>query len=44
MKKLRILFVVFAMGVCSLAHSQETMKKSDKNWADLEKHLADIND
>jgi hypothetical protein len=44
MTKIRIQFVVFAMSFCCMAHSQEVMKKGDKNWTDLEKHLADIND
>jgi hypothetical protein len=44
MTKIRILFVVALMAVSSLASAQEAMKKGDKAWTDLEKHLADIND
>jgi hypothetical protein len=32
------------MAISSLACAQETMKKGDKSWTDLEKQLADIND
>jgi hypothetical protein len=44
MTKIRILLVIFAMSFCCMAHSQEPMKKGDKSWTDLERHLADIND
>ena len=44
MTKVRILFVVALLAVSSLASAQEAMKKGDKNWTDLEKQLADIND
>lgn len=44
MTKVRILFVAALMAVSSLAFAQEAMKKGDKNWNDLEKQLADIND
>jgi hypothetical protein len=44
MTKTRVLFVVALMAVSSLASAQEAMKKGDKNWTDLEKQLADIND
>jgi hypothetical protein len=42
--KVRILFAVALLAVSSLASAQEAMKKGDKNWTDLEKQLADIND
>ena len=44
MTKIRILFVVALMAVSSLAIAQDSMKKGDKAWTDLEKQLADIND
>jgi len=44
MAKLRVLFVLILMGVSSLAMAQDSMKKGDKAWTDLEKQLADIND
>ncbi len=44
MTKVRILFVSALMAISSLACAQETMKKGDKSWTDLEKQLADIND
>ena len=44
MTKIRVLFVVALMAVSSLANAQDSMKKGDKAWTDLEKQLADIND
>ena len=44
MTKIRILLVVGLMAVSSLAFAQDSMKKGDKAWTDLEKQLADIND
>ena len=44
MTKFRVLFVAALMGVASFAHAQDSMKKGDKAWTDLEKHLADVND
>ena len=44
MKWIRVLFVVALMAVSSLAIAQDSMKKGDKGWTDLEKQLADIND
>jgi hypothetical protein len=44
MKWIRVLFVVALMAVPSLASAQDSMKKGDKAWTDLEKQLADIND
>jgi hypothetical protein len=44
MMKFRMLFVVALMAVASFAHAQDSMKKGDKAWMDLEKHLADVND
>lgn len=44
MTKVRVLFVVALMAISSLGSAQEAMKKGDKNWTDLEKQLADIND
>ncbi|MBZ5660852.1 MAG: hypothetical protein LAO08_10635 [Acidobacteriia bacterium] len=44
MTKFRALLVVALMAVASFAHAQDsTMKKGDKAWADLETHLADVN-
>jgi hypothetical protein len=43
MTKIRVLFVVALMAVSSLAIAQDSMKKGDKGWTDLEKQLADIN-
>ena len=42
--RIRVLFVVALMAVSSLAIAQDSMKKGDKGWTDLEKQLADIND
>ncbi|MBZ5641811.1 MAG: hypothetical protein LAO19_03550 [Acidobacteriia bacterium] len=44
MTKFRVLFVVALMAVASFAHAQDSMKKGDKAWTDLEKQLADVND
>ena len=44
MRWTRVLLVVALMGVSSLAVAQDSMKKGDKGWTDLEKQLADIND
>jgi hypothetical protein len=44
MTRIRILIVGVLMAVSSMAFAQNTMKKSDPGWADLEKQLADIND
>jgi hypothetical protein len=44
MVKLRVLFVAALMAVSSLTMAQDSMKKGDKGWTDLEKQLADIND
>ena len=44
MTKIRVLFVVALMGVASFVHAQDSMKKGDKSWTDLEKQLADVND
>jgi len=44
MTKIRVLFVLALMGVASFAHAQDSMKKGDKAWTDLEKQLADVND
>jgi hypothetical protein len=44
MKWIRVLLVVALIGVSSLAFAQDSMKKGDKGWTDLEKQLADIND
>jgi hypothetical protein len=44
MRWIRVLFVVVLMAVSSLAIAQDSMKKGDKGWTDLEKQLADIND
>jgi hypothetical protein len=44
MTKIRVLLVVALMAVSSLAMAQDSMKKGDKSWSDLEKQLADIND
>src|SRR5260221_3840938 len=44
MTKIRVLFVMALMSISSLVMAQDTMKKGDKSWTDLEKQLADIND
>ena len=44
MRNIRVLFVVALMAVSSLAFAQDSVKKGDKGWTDLEKQLADIND
>ena len=44
MRNIRKFFVVALMAVSSLAFAQDSMKKGDKGWTDLEKQLADIND
>jgi hypothetical protein len=44
MTRIRVLFVVALMAVSSLATAQDSMKKGDRTWTDLEKQLADIND
>ena len=44
MTKFRIAFLILAMSFAGMLHAQEGMKKGDKAWTDLEKHLADIND
>jgi hypothetical protein len=41
---IRVVLVVALIGVSSLAIAQDSMKKGDKGWTDLEKQLADIND
>jgi hypothetical protein len=43
MTKFRILLLILAMGFTGMLHAQESMKKGDKAWTDLEKQLADIN-
>jgi hypothetical protein len=43
MTKLRVLFIVALMAISSLASAQETMKKGDKAWTDLEATLRDAN-
>src|SRR6202795_3382223 len=44
MKKFRMLLVLALLSFSPLAHAQDTMKKGDKAWTDLEKQLADVND
>jgi len=44
MRNTRAVFAVALMAVSSLAFAQDSMKKGDKGWTDLEKQLADIND
>jgi hypothetical protein len=41
---IRVPLVLALMAVSSLALAQDSMKKGDKGWTDLEKQLADIND
>ena len=41
---IRVPLVLALMAVSSLAVAQDSMKKGDKGWTDLEKQLADIND
>src|SRR4029077_18251473 len=44
MVKIRAFLIAALMAVSSLAMAQDSMKKGDKAWTDLEKQLADIND
>ncbi|HTC63952.1 MAG TPA: hypothetical protein VK709_13995 [Candidatus Saccharimonadales bacterium] len=44
MKKYCMIFVLAMLSVAPMAHAQDTMKKGDKAWTDLEKQLADVND
>jgi hypothetical protein len=44
MGKIRVFLITGLMAVSSLAMAQDSMKKGDKAWTDLEKQLADIND
>jgi hypothetical protein len=43
MMRMRVLLVVAFIGVSSLASAQETMKKGDKAWTELEATLRDAN-
>jgi hypothetical protein len=43
MIKIRVLFVVAFMAISSLASAQDSMKKDDKAWTDLEATLRDAN-
>jgi hypothetical protein len=43
MTKIRVAFVVVLMAISSLASAQETMKKGDKAWTELEATLRDAN-
>src|ERR1700676_1048574 len=43
MMKIRVLFFAVLMTVSSLAFAQDTLKKGDKGWTDLEKTLEDVN-
>jgi hypothetical protein len=44
MNWIRVPLVIALMAVSSMAVAQDSMKKGDKGWTDLEKQLADIND
>jgi hypothetical protein len=44
MTKFRVILVLALMSVAPFVHAQDTMKKGDKAWTDLEKQLADVND
>jgi len=44
MKKLSMIVVLALLSGAPMAHAQDTMKKGDKAWTDLEKQLADVND
>jgi hypothetical protein len=44
MTKFRVILVLALMAAASTVHAQDTMKKGDKAWTDLEKQLADVND
>jgi hypothetical protein len=44
MRNIIVFFVVTLIALSSLAIAQDSLKKGDKSWTDLEKHLADIND
>ena len=43
MTKIRVLVVVALMAISTLASAQETMKKGDKGWTDLEATLREAN-
>ena len=43
MSTIRILLVVALMSISSLASAQETMKKGDKAWTELEATLREAN-
>jgi hypothetical protein len=43
MTKIHVVFVVALMAISSLASAQETMKKGDKAWTELEATLRDAN-
>jgi hypothetical protein len=43
MTKIRVLLVVAFVAISSMASAQETVKKGEKGWTDLEKTLADVN-
>ena len=44
MHRIHLLLVIVILCVSPLAHAQESMKKGDKAWTELEKQLADVND
>jgi hypothetical protein len=44
MRNIRAFFAVALIALSSPAFAQDSMKKGDKGWTDLEKQLADIND
>src|SRR5258705_13328088 len=43
MTKVRVVFVVVLMAISSLASAQDTMKKGDNAWTELEATLRDAN-
>jgi len=43
MTKVRVAFLVALMAISSMASAQETMKKGDKAWTELEATLRDAN-
>jgi hypothetical protein len=44
MRNICVFFATALIAVSSPAFAQDSMKKGDKSWTDLEKQLADIND
>jgi hypothetical protein len=43
MTKIRVLLVLALVAISSMAFAQDTVKKGEKGWTDLEKTLEDVN-